>query len=77
MTRRETERDEVHPNRNATGFTNLSVEPELERVEMVRSFVPGLSRVAVLANPANPASPKALGIGIPPDLLLLADKVIE
>ena len=50
----------AHPGRNATGFTNLSVDTELKHLEMLRSFVPGLSRVAVLFNPANPASPRVL-----------------
>ncbi len=50
----------AHPDRNATGYTNLSADTEIKHLEMLRSVVPGLSRVAVLFNPANPASPRLL-----------------
>ena len=45
----------ARPGGNVTGFTVLGPELEGKRLELLRQIVPGLSRVAVLWNPANPA----------------------
>jgi putative ABC transport system substrate-binding protein len=44
----------ARPGGNITGFTILSSELGPKHLEMLVSMVPGLSRVAVLVNPANP-----------------------
>ena len=43
-----------HPGGNITGLSNISPELGGKRVELLKEIVPGLSRVAVLANSANP-----------------------
>jgi putative ABC transport system substrate-binding protein len=47
----------AHPGHNMTGLTNLSGELNPKRLELLKKMVPGLTRVAVLANPTNPNSP--------------------
>ena len=49
-----------HPGRNATGLTNLTADTVVKHLEMLRSLVPGLAKVAVFWNPATPMSPKTL-----------------
>ena len=44
----------ARPDANLTGFIALNVDLESKRLELLKEAVPGLSRVAVLANPANP-----------------------
>ena len=44
----------ARPDANLTGFIALNVDLESKRVELLKEAVPGLSRVAVLANTANP-----------------------
>jgi ABC-type uncharacterized transport system substrate-binding protein len=44
----------AHPGGNITGMTSISVELEEKRLELLKAAVPTVSRVAVLANPANP-----------------------
>jgi putative tryptophan/tyrosine transport system substrate-binding protein len=44
----------AHPGRNATGLANLIDVIAVKHLEMLRSFVPRLSRVAALENPSNP-----------------------
>ena len=45
----------ARPGGNITGLTMLSAELTAKRLELLTQLVPGLSRVAVLWNPANPA----------------------
>lgn len=45
----------ARPGGNVTGFTVLGPELEGKRVQLLKEAVPGLSRVAVLWNSANPA----------------------
>ncbi len=46
----------AHPESNLTGFVALNVELEEKRLELLKEVLPRLSRVAVLANSANPLS---------------------
>jgi putative tryptophan/tyrosine transport system substrate-binding protein len=46
----------AHPESNLTGFVALNVELEEKRLELLKEVIPNLSRVAVLANSANPLS---------------------
>ncbi len=46
----------AHPGGNITGFTTLIPESTEKQVEILRTLVPGLSRVGYLFNPENPAS---------------------
>ena len=45
----------AHPGRNLTGGAQLTAETSGKRMEILKKLVPGLSRVAVLWNSANPA----------------------
>jgi putative tryptophan/tyrosine transport system substrate-binding protein len=45
----------ARPDGNITGLTILSAELSAKRLELLTQLVPGLSRVAVLWTPANPA----------------------
>jgi ABC-type uncharacterized transport system substrate-binding protein len=44
----------ARPDANLTGFIALNVELESKRLELLKEAVPHLSRVTILANPANP-----------------------
>src|SRR5215831_17809841 len=44
----------ARPDSNLTGFVALNVDLESKRLELLKEAVPGVSRVVVLANPANP-----------------------
>jgi putative ABC transport system substrate-binding protein len=46
----------ARPGGNLTGLTVISPEISGKRLELLREVVPGLARVAVLWNPANPVS---------------------
>ena len=46
----------ARPGGNVTGITNLSTELGGKRLELLKEAVPKLARVAVLYEPANPAS---------------------
>ena len=46
----------ARPGGNVTGITNLSTELGGKRLELLKEAVPKLARVAVLYDPANPAS---------------------
>lgn len=46
----------ARPDANLTGFIALNVDLEGKRLELLKEAMPRLSRVAVLANPANPIS---------------------
>ena len=47
----------ARPGGNLTGSTTIVQELEGKRLELLKEVVPGLSRVAFLANPTNPLSP--------------------
>ena len=46
----------ARPGGNATGFWSLSAELEAKRVQLLKEAIPGLSRLAVLFNPSDPAA---------------------
>ena len=46
----------ARPGGNVTGFTTVSLELTAKRLELLKEAVPGLARVAVLWNPASPAT---------------------
>jgi putative ABC transport system substrate-binding protein len=46
----------ARPEANLTGFVALNAELESKRLELLKAAIPRLSRVVVLANPANPLS---------------------
>ena len=46
----------AHPGGNITGSTILSAELSAKRLELLKEVIPGLSRMAVLWNDANPAN---------------------
>jgi putative ABC transport system substrate-binding protein len=64
----------AHPGGNFTGMTFLSLELAGKRMELLKEVLPGLKRVAILANPQHPgeqgelrasqAAAKALGLDI-------------
>jgi putative ABC transport system substrate-binding protein len=51
----------ARPGGNITGMANLDTELSGKRLEILKDVVPGLSRVAILWNPANPVHRPALG----------------
>jgi putative ABC transport system substrate-binding protein len=51
----------AHPGGNITGLSNISPELGGKRLELLNEVVPGLARVAVLANSANPVIGVAAG----------------
>ena len=46
----------AHPGGNITGSTSMTPEIDAKRLELLKEVVPGVSRVAVLWNPANPSN---------------------
>ncbi|HEY7062574.1 MAG TPA: ABC transporter substrate-binding protein [Chloroflexota bacterium] len=50
----------ARPGRNVTGVTLISTQLAQKRLELLRDAVPGIARVAVLWNAANPAVPSML-----------------
>jgi ABC-type uncharacterized transport system substrate-binding protein len=50
----------ARPGWNVTGMANLDTELSGKRLEILKAVVPGLSRVAIVWNPANPAHRPAL-----------------
>src|SRR5688572_7889653 len=42
------------PGGNITGVTNINVDMNAKRVELLRTAFPGLKRIGALLNPANP-----------------------
>jgi len=46
----------AHPGGNVTGITNLSGELGGKRLELLKEAVPKVARIAILYEPANPAS---------------------
>ena len=49
-----------HPGGNITGLSSQSAELSGKQLEFLKETVPMVSRIAVLTNPANPASPARL-----------------
>ncbi len=43
----------AHPRGNMTGVTQMAAELNSKRIEMLRDIVPGLRRVAIIANPQH------------------------
>jgi putative ABC transport system substrate-binding protein len=50
----------ARPDSNLTGINFFNVEVTAKRLELLRELVPGAARVAVLVNPANPATETTL-----------------
>lgn len=50
----------AHPGGNLTGFSTQSYELEEKRFELLREMVPGLGRLVMLGNAANPYSALAM-----------------
>jgi putative ABC transport system substrate-binding protein len=50
----------ARPGRNMTGMTFLAYELVGKRLELLKEAVPGISRVAVLANPGHPGEQREL-----------------
>lgn len=46
----------AHPGGNITGLANLAEETTVKRLELLKSAVPGLRRMAVLVDPNNPGN---------------------
>jgi putative ABC transport system substrate-binding protein len=44
----------ARPGGNVTGLSGLALELSSKRLELLKEIVPGLSRIAVLANPSHP-----------------------
>jgi putative ABC transport system substrate-binding protein len=51
----------ARPGGNVTGLSNQSTDLAAKQVELLREVVPGLRRLAVLANVSNPVSGAAMG----------------
>jgi putative ABC transport system substrate-binding protein len=49
-----------HPGGNVTGITNMASELYPKRLTLLKEALPGVKRVALLVNGANPFSPEAL-----------------
>jgi putative ABC transport system substrate-binding protein len=46
----------AHPRGNMTGLTFMAAELNAKRLEILRDMIPGLKRVAIIANPEHPGS---------------------
>jgi len=46
----------ARPGGNITGLTSLNVELDAKRLALLKEAIPGLTRVAVLSNPADPTA---------------------
>jgi putative ABC transport system substrate-binding protein len=46
----------AHPRGNMTGLTFMAAELNSKRLEILRDIIPGLQRVAIVANPEHPGS---------------------
>src|SRR5262249_1189596 len=51
----------ARPGGNVTGLSNQGVDLAAKRLEILRDVVPGLRRLAILANASNPASGMEMG----------------
>jgi putative ABC transport system substrate-binding protein len=52
----------ARPGGNITGIADLNVDTQLERIELLLTVIPRLSRVALLRNPSNPTSGNLLNL---------------
>jgi putative ABC transport system substrate-binding protein len=67
------------PGGNVTGFSTQNYELEAKRLELLREFVPAMTRIALLGNSANPYAVLALkqlqdlaqAAGLKPDVVLI------
>jgi putative ABC transport system substrate-binding protein len=50
----------AHPGENVTGLFLMAAEISAKRLQLLKEAIPGLTRVAVLWNPATPWHPKAI-----------------
>jgi putative tryptophan/tyrosine transport system substrate-binding protein len=50
----------AHPGGNITGLSVIDVDISGKQLELLKTFSPAMSRVAVLLNPGNPANPAVL-----------------
>jgi putative ABC transport system substrate-binding protein len=50
----------ARPGGNITGFSVIDVDISAKQLELLKTFSPSLSRVAILLNPGNPAHPNVL-----------------
>src|SRR5438105_5168717 len=46
----------AHPGANVTGLSLMNAEINNKRIELLKTLLPNTTRVAILANPGNPAS---------------------
>jgi len=68
----------ARPGGNVTGLTYyVSYEIFGKQLELLREVVPGLSKVAVLWNPSNPASQRTFEVKKAADLLAIQLRIIE
>ena len=51
----------ARPGGNVTGVTSLNADLGAKRLELLTEIVPGVRRVAVLANPVDPETPSMVG----------------
>jgi putative ABC transport system substrate-binding protein len=50
----------AHPGGNATGITLFAAELTAKRMALMREVLPGMRRIAVIANPGHPGAPREL-----------------
>jgi putative ABC transport system substrate-binding protein len=68
----------ARPGGNVTGLTDIAPEMAGKRLELLRELVPGITRIAVLWNPANPsAEPQMRDTGAVARSLALSVRSLE
>jgi putative tryptophan/tyrosine transport system substrate-binding protein len=48
----------AHPGRNVTGLESIAPELDTKRLDLLKTVIPGLSRVSVLYNAGEPSAPR-------------------